>query len=131
MMPSTTTGPIWSTGAPGKKNGFPRAAVHVPVALLLEAALDPVGAGHAVGRIHRFSRIALHVGDRELAADELGDAVGGLRDGLVTLADRHAHDTARAFETHALERRADLFVRRALAAVRGHGLLPRGLHPEN
>src|SRR5712692_2369173 len=110
MIPSTTTGPIWSTGAPGKKNGFPRAAVHVPVALLLEAALDPVGAGHAVGRIHRLGRIALHVGDGELAADELGDPVGGLRDRLVTLTDRHAHAAARTFAGHALERRADLLV---------------------
>src|SRR5882762_4080851 len=89
-----------------------------PVSALLglEAALDPVGRLHAFGRIHLLGGVALHVHYGQLAARELGLAVGGFHDRLVAFADRHLHRAARAFVRHVLERGADLLVGRALAA---------------
>src|SRR5687768_3938007 len=96
----------------------------------LEAALDPVRRLHALGRIDLLGRIALDVDDGELAALELRLAVGRLHDGLVPLADRHAHGAAWTFEGRALQRRAHLLVGGALAAVAVLRLLPRQLDAE-
>src|SRR5215475_14009775 len=105
MTPSTRTRAICDKAAPDEKtaarvrrplSGFPRL-------LLLEAALDPVGALHAFGRIHDLRGVALDVDERELAVHELRLAVRGLHDRLVALADRHAHRAAGSLEGRAFQ----------------------------
>src|SRR5262245_27637814 len=118
MMPSTRTGPIWAI----KKRPREWRPLVSGSRLLLEAALDPVGALHALGRIDRLRRVALDVDQRQLAVHQLVLAVGRLHDRLVSLADRHAHGAAGTFEAHVLQRLADFLVRRPLAAVGGHRL---------
>src|SRR5215467_6994190 len=111
MTPSTRTGPICDMKKTAARIERP---FRFGFRLLLEAVLDPVAALHALGRVDRFGRIALHVDHGELAADVPGHAVRGLHDRLVAVADRHPHLAAGAFEGEALERRADFLVRRTL-----------------
>src|SRR5437016_1912278 len=92
--------------------------------LLLETVLDPVRRLHVLGRVHLLRGVALDVDQRQLAVDELGRPVSGLHHRLVALAVRHLHRAAGAFEGGVLERRADLFIARPLAAVLLHCLLP-------
>src|SRR5688500_18413006 len=115
MRPSRPTERIWfKLGAREGLPRQPRAAVVLRTKLLgpggLEAALDPVGRLHAFGGIHLLGGITLDVDDGKLAALKLGLAVRRLHDGLMALADRHAHGAARPFESRALQRRRDLLV---------------------
>src|SRR5256885_6482162 len=59
------------------------------------------------------------------ALDQLAHAVGGLGDRLVAGADNHFDLAGRALESQALEGRDHQVGARAVAAVRGLGLLPR------
>src|SRR5205823_2416427 len=102
MTLSTATERSWFRRNQGRTTIFfnPQLATLAPPSSvsLLEAALDPVGRLHAVRRVHLLRGIALDVDQGELSVRQPGRAVGGLHDGLVPLADRHAHRAARTFE---------------------------------
>src|SRR6185295_2522850 len=108
MTPSTATARSWFSSA---------------CLLRLEAALDPVRGLDALRGIDLLGRVALDVDQGDLAADQLGLAVGGLHDRLVPLAERHLHRAAGPFERHVLERRPHFLVARLLALVLLHRLL--------
>src|SRR5438067_758806 len=64
-----------------------------PALRALHAALDPLDALDALGRVDAFGRVADDVDDGRLALllVELVDAVGGLGDRLMALAERQLH----------------------------------------